>query len=223
MTVQNQVSFLTAPKVSPPKSSVIGFALMTIAAVVPSTTTGRINALPTYFNGTQSSLTGQMEAIIFASQKEYSIGNSISKMKFVLGLTLEELAQLFNVSRRSIHNWINGEKVNSINEGYVREVSNSISSIAHRLPSANRALLFTAIDQKKKKNLFSLLKDKNFNEFNKVLGRFDLENDYQILNLSSKEKELRTDRPSVSFTSNELSELEIVNKAALHRYKRKKT
>lgn len=54
----------------------------------------------------------------------------LERIRAEAGLTLEEIAHLMGVSRRSVHNWKNGETVSSGNEVRLRDLDQSIRRIA---------------------------------------------------------------------------------------------
>lgn len=62
------------------------------------------------------------------------------------GLTLEEIAELVGTSRRTIHNWRNGERVNSRNERILRDLADVIRKIDAGDPKATRQRLLQRED-----------------------------------------------------------------------------
>ena len=69
--------------------------------------------------------------------------DDVLEIRFLSGLTWEELGELFRVSRRSVHNWANGEALKPDNIILVGEVLRTIKEL--RRPSSTEtrlALLF---------------------------------------------------------------------------------
>lgn len=59
------------------------------------------------------------------------------------GLTWEELADLFDVSRRSVHHWASGKPINAEHERALRAVLTALRHLDRGDPNATRALLLT--------------------------------------------------------------------------------
>lgn len=59
------------------------------------------------------------------------------------GLTWDELAELFGVSRRSVHHWANGNTVNSKNEQAIRQTLALVRRFDRGASSDTKALLLT--------------------------------------------------------------------------------
>jgi len=57
------------------------------------------------------------------------------------GLTWEQLARLFGVSRRSLHLWASGGRLNAANEEFLVELSSVVSIIPGDTPNERRAAL----------------------------------------------------------------------------------
>lgn len=72
-----------------------------------------------------------------------SVGAEIFKIRHLSGLTWDELATVFGVSRRSLHHWANGKPINAANEDRVRRVLATLQRIDRGEAQRNRALLMT--------------------------------------------------------------------------------
>ena len=64
-----------------------------------------------------------------------STAESVRRLHADSGLTWEQLARLFGVSRRAVHHWASGGRMNALNEEQLSEMHDIIS----RLPSGNPA------------------------------------------------------------------------------------
>lgn len=69
---------------------------------------------------------------------------AILEIRRLSGLTWEELADLFDVSRRSVHHWASGKPVNAEHERALRAVLTALRHLDRGDPAATRALLLTS-------------------------------------------------------------------------------
>jgi transcriptional regulator with XRE-family HTH domain len=72
-----------------------------------------------------------------------SVGAEIFEIRRLSGLTWDELANVFGVSRRSLHHWANGKPISAANEDHVRRVLAALQRIDRGEAHKNRALLMT--------------------------------------------------------------------------------
>jgi DNA-binding transcriptional regulator YiaG len=70
-----------------------------------------------------------------------SAPSSIAELRRLTGFTWEQLARLFNVSRRSVHFWASGNKMTSANEEHLERVLAVLRVADRGSASANRTLL----------------------------------------------------------------------------------
>ena len=70
-----------------------------------------------------------------------SVGVEIFEIRRLSGLTWDELATVFSVSRRSLHHWANGKPISAANEDRVRRVLATLQRIDRGEMQKNRALL----------------------------------------------------------------------------------
>ncbi|PSB03653.1 helix-turn-helix domain-containing protein [Merismopedia glauca] len=68
---------------------------------------------------------------------------ALNELRRLSGLTWEQLAKLFNVSRRSLHFWASGQPLNSFNEEHLNRLLDAIKYINRGSASLNRNVLFT--------------------------------------------------------------------------------
>ena len=85
------------------------------------------------------------------------------------GLTWEELGDLFDVSRRSVHHWANGKTVTSGHDRMIRKMLAALRHLDQSNQMATRAFLLTA-DPATGVSTLDLLKDGRFDE---AMGRVD--------------------------------------------------
>lgn len=70
-------------------------------------------------------------------------GDAILEIRRRSGMTWEELGELFDVSRRSVHNWASGEALSAKNEHQVRMVLGAVRLIDRGDPRKTRDALMT--------------------------------------------------------------------------------
>lgn len=69
---------------------------------------------------------------------------AVLEIRRLSGLTWDELADLFDVSRRSVHHWASGKPVNAEHEQALRGVLKALRHLDRGDPAATRALLLTS-------------------------------------------------------------------------------
>ena len=79
------------------------------------------------------------------------------------GLTWQELAELFEVSRRSVHHWANGKPVSAGNDRTIRRMLAAIRHLDRGSQLDNRALLL-AVDQATGASTLDLLQAGRFDD-----------------------------------------------------------
>jgi transcriptional regulator with XRE-family HTH domain len=84
------------------------------------------------------------------------------------GLTWEQLAQLFNVSRRSLHFWASGQPLSRFNEEQLNRLLGTLQYIDRGSASLNRCLLLKPDDNGNP--LFDLLVAGKYEEFKQIVG-----------------------------------------------------
>ena len=93
---------------------------------------------------------------------------AISELRRISGLTWEQLAQLFGVSRRSVHFWASGNPMNARNEEHLMRVLDVVRAADRGDARSNRAAL---LDVREDKRPLDLLAEKRFPEATSRLGR----------------------------------------------------
>lgn len=69
-------------------------------------------------------------------------GAAIGELRRLSGLTWDQLARLFNLSRRSLHFWASGKMMAASNEEHLQRLLAVIRKVDRGSASANRALMF---------------------------------------------------------------------------------
>jgi transcriptional regulator with XRE-family HTH domain len=77
-------------------------------------------------------------------EESTSVGPEIFEIRRLSGLTWNDLASVFGVSRRSLHHWANGKPINAEHEDRVRRVLATLQWIDRGEAQRNRALLMTS-------------------------------------------------------------------------------
>ena len=73
-----------------------------------------------------------------------SAGGAIAELRRLSGLTWDQLARLFNVSRRALHFWASGKPMAPGNEEHLQRLLAVLRRIDRGTASANRGLLLAA-------------------------------------------------------------------------------
>ena len=92
-----------------------------------------------------------------------SIAQAVMETRRLSGFTWEELGDLFGVSRRSVHLWVNGGSVSSGNDRLVRRMLAVFRNIDRGTQAETRSMLL-AIDSNNQMSIFDLLKARRFVE-----------------------------------------------------------
>lgn len=93
---------------------------------------------------------------------------ALSELRRLSGLTWEQLAKLFNVSRRSLHFWASGQPLSRFNEEHLNRLLGTIRYIDRGSASLNRSLLLRPDDNGNP--LFDLLVAGKYEEFKRIVG-----------------------------------------------------
>ncbi|QPK84062.1 hypothetical protein G7Y29_04595 [Corynebacterium qintianiae] len=79
-----------------------------------------------------------------AKKPEVSPAFLVKSLQNISGLTAKELGHVFNVSRRSIHNWANGSSISVSNAQRIRAFHALVSSLGVNSPEQRRTLLLSS-------------------------------------------------------------------------------
>lgn len=84
------------------------------------------------------------ELAVQVAVRVVSDGDTLNRVKESSGLTWEQLAQVFGVSRRTVHLWTRGGKLNALHAEALRSLAHEVESLAGRTPLQVRAMLMTS-------------------------------------------------------------------------------
>ncbi len=93
---------------------------------------------------------------------------ALSELRRLSGLTWEQLAKLFNVSRRSLHFWASGQPLSRFNEEHLNRLLGTIRYVDRGSASLNRSLLLRP--DSNGNPLFDLLVAGKYEEFKRIVG-----------------------------------------------------
>jgi DNA-binding transcriptional regulator YiaG len=97
-----------------------------------------------------------------------STQQAVNELRKLSGLTWEQLATLFDVSRRSVHFWASGEALSSANEEKLNRTLDAVEYISRGSASGNRSLLMGIADDGK--SYLELLAAGEFDRVKSILG-----------------------------------------------------
>ena len=136
---------------------------------------------------------GYSEPNTEANKNPLDTRKAIHEIKKISGLTWDQLAQLFNVSRRSLHFWASGKQLSSSNEEDLYRLVEVFRYINRGNADINRQVLISA--QENGQIPFALLGEKKYEETKKLLGQGLGKPKPQLQPLSKEASLLRTPPP----------------------------
>jgi hypothetical protein len=148
------------------KASVLG------AVIVLASGLGLSSAVTTTtFNNPVADLTGSRlpGQIVAPSRRNYlSTSGAVMEIRRLAGLTWGELAVIFSVSPKTIHNWVNGNIVSAKNELHIRRVLSTVRLVFKGQSDLTRSALLDSGEDGRLP--FDLLKEGEFEEVERRLG-----------------------------------------------------
>lgn len=93
---------------------------------------------------------------------------ALSELRRLSGLTWDQLAKLFNVSRRSLHFWASGQPLSRFNEEHLNRLLGTIRYVDQGSASLNRSLLLRPDGNGNP--LVDLLVAGKYEEFKRIVG-----------------------------------------------------
>lgn len=72
-----------------------------------------------------------------------SPAESVRQLRAETNLTWDQLARLFGVSRRAVHHWASGGRMNSANEEHLAQIRESVRRLPANNPAERRSLLLS--------------------------------------------------------------------------------
>ena len=124
-----------------------------------------------------------------ATQKAETTRKAINELRKLSGLTWEQLAKLFNVSRRSLHFWASGQRLSSFNEESLNRLLGTIRYIDRGNADINRSLLMSPGSDGKP--LFDLLAIGEYEKVKQILGTPNTPEKPRLVTLSEDTHTLR--------------------------------
>jgi len=102
------------------------------------------------------------------SEAPQTTAEAVSELRRLTGLTWDQLAQVLDVSRRSLHFWASGQRLNAANEAHLRRTLSAISSADRGSAHANRDML---MEDHGGAPPLVLLKTQQYDEFLRCVGQ----------------------------------------------------
>jgi hypothetical protein len=133
-----------------------------------TSTEATTNYLFNPINGLECINRATNSGIVFSGNPYQSTDQAIMELRRISGLTWDELSELFNVSRRSLHFWASGKPLNAPNEEHLRQILDVIRRIDSGIAQDNRARLLSKFSDGN--TAFNLLANKEYSEVIKRLG-----------------------------------------------------
>jgi hypothetical protein len=118
------------------RAGAIGMFLITSGISEPATGSTYRTYFP--FERTAAGPTGQLDLVT-----AQTTADAVLEIRRLSGLTWEELSDLFDVSRRSVHHWASGKVVSAKHEQIIRQTLTTIRYLDRGGAADTRALLLT--------------------------------------------------------------------------------
>jgi len=145
-------------------------------------------------SSTASRPSGELVPYVLSLSSE----RALSELRRISGLTWGQLAQLFEVSRRSIHFWASGKPLSAANEERLLKALDVVRSADRGEAGRNRAALFASFEGV---TPFDLLKQKQFGAALSALGEGVVRQNTERSPLSSEAKAKRLPPPPESLVA----------------------
>lgn len=126
------------------------------------------------------------------AEEHESPARAISELHRLTGLTWEQLAELFQVARRSLHFWASGKPLNGRNEARLRRILAAIRTTDRGSASANRAMLLQDRDGAVP---LDLLVGEEFDVFVELVGAGPGRREFRLTPLSEEAQAARRPPP----------------------------
>ncbi|MEO1741293.1 MAG: helix-turn-helix transcriptional regulator [Cyanobacteria bacterium J06629_9] len=117
-----------------------------------------------------------------------SVPSSLGELRRLSGLTWEQLARLFNVSRRSVHFWASGKPISRFNEETISKLLDTLRYIDRGSASENRKLLLRSFGNGVVP--FDLLVAGKYEDVKAMLGHEDISKQTQLAPIDECEQTL---------------------------------
>lgn len=70
--------------------------------------------------------------------------DTVKRVRAESGLTWDQLARIFGVSRRAVHHWASGGRMNAVNEEQLNELQDVIRQLPGGDPATRRSMIFAS-------------------------------------------------------------------------------
>lgn len=121
-------------------------------------------------------------------ERPISVKSSLDQIRILTGFTQDQIAELFDVDRRSIYHWINGQEPSAQKHEKISRVLSALQYMDRGLTRTNKRLLLSPVEDGK--ILKDYLTEGDFSTFMKFAGRGNTPKLVEISNpvLSPREK-----------------------------------
>jgi DNA-binding transcriptional regulator YiaG len=93
----------------------------------------------------------------------------VSELRRLSGLTWEQVASLFDVSRRAVHHWASGKPMTAEHEAHLYRILASLRALHQGSVQPNRQVLFGSAEPGGR-SVFDLLRERNYDEVTRLVG-----------------------------------------------------
>ncbi|WP_372525358.1 hypothetical protein [Piscinibacter sp.] len=104
-----------------------------------------------------------------ARKEEVEHAAGVSELRRLSGLTWDQVASLFGVSRRAVHHWASGKPMTAEHEVHLYRVLASLRALHHGSVQPNRHMLFGSAEPGGR-SIFDLLRERNYDEVARLVG-----------------------------------------------------
>lgn len=124
----------------------------------------------------------------YRARRSETSDQAVARLRRIAGLTWDQLGELFEVSRRSVHFWASGKPLNAANEARLMRVLAVIQYVDRGDPELTRRVLFEPVGGRVP---FDLLATQKFEEARHILGEGPRHPALAPTDLSAAAKEAR--------------------------------
>ena len=112
----------------------------------------------------------------------------LQKVKNSTGLSWKKIAELFNVSRRAVYDWLEGKPMSDQNYSKLRKVEEALAHIKYNTPFQVRTLLL--FGNNSGESPYQLLKQARYDEFSQFVqaGTYNFEQAEHLTDISPADK-----------------------------------
>jgi len=171
----------------PSTHSLIGSRIFMIRS---STSTSRPTANQELLAAVEMTTSGMT---LLSTSSPEATQKALSKLRRLSGLTWDQLAKVFNVSRRSLHFWASGKPLSRSSEEQLNRVLGSIQYIDRGSANLNRSLLLQS--DSNGNLLLDLLVTGKYEELKQIVGAGNASHKLELGALSEEEHKMRMPLP----------------------------